>query len=73
EEWGDDLGSYDLIVALSPASLRHAHEYTRTNSIEVEYWPIMDPTGLGEGRADKLEAYRQTRDQIRERIADRFS
>ena len=33
----------------------------------------MDPTGLGEGRADKLEAYRQTRDQIRERIADRFS
>ncbi|MEL6127168.1 MAG: low molecular weight phosphatase family protein [Pseudomonadota bacterium] len=72
EEWGDDLGSYDLIVALSPASLRHAHEYTRTSSIEVEYWPIMDPTGLGESREDKLDAYRQTRDQILARISERF-
>lgn len=72
EEWGDEIDAYDLIVALSPASLRKAQEYTRYHAIAVEYWPIFDPTGLGETREDKLSAYRQTRDQIVERIKDRF-
>lgn len=71
-EWGDDLGGFDLIIALSPASQRHALELTRFASIDVEYWPIMDPTGLGESRAAKLDAYRQTRDQIKGHILERF-
>ena len=29
EAWGDDISSFDLIIALSPASQRHALEYTR--------------------------------------------
>ena len=73
EEWGDDIGQYDLIVALSPASLRHAHEYTRTASIDVEYWPILDPTGLGSSRDEKLAVYREARDQIASRIKARFA
>ena len=72
EDWGDDLSGYDLIVALSPASQRRALELTRYANIDVEYWPIMDPTGLGEGREAKLAAYRQTRDQIRDRMLTRF-
>ncbi|MEO1551326.1 MAG: low molecular weight phosphatase family protein [Pseudomonadota bacterium] len=72
EEWGDEIDAYDLIVALSPASLRRAQEYTRYHAIDVEYWPIFDPTGLGETREDKLAAYRQTRDQIVSHIQDRF-
>lgn len=71
-EWGDDLTGFDLIIALSPASQRRAQELTRFAHIDVEYWPIMDPTGLGEGRAAKLDAYRQTRDQIRDRMLARF-
>jgi protein-tyrosine-phosphatase len=71
-QWGDDLAGFDLIVALSPASQRMALELTRYAHIDVEYWPIMDPTGLGEGREAKLAAYRQTRDQIRARMLDRF-
>lgn len=71
-EWGDQIDSYDLIVALSPASLRHAQEYTRYHAIEVEYWPVFDPVGLGETRAEKLAAYRQARDQILARIRKRF-
>jgi protein-tyrosine-phosphatase len=71
-QWGDDLAGFDLIVALSPASQRAALELTRFAHIDVEYWPIMDPTGLGEGREAKLAAYRQTRDQIRTRMLDRF-
>jgi arsenate reductase len=72
EEWGDRIGSYDLIVALSPAAMRAAQEYTRYHAIDVEYWPTFDPVGLGEGREAKLAAYRQTRDQIAGRILDRF-
>lgn len=64
EKMGDDLGSFDLVVALSPASQRRALDLTRYYHLDVEYWPIMDPTGLGETRETKLNAYRQTRDQI---------
>lgn len=70
--WGDDLGGFDLIVALSPASQRLALELTRVFHLDVEYWPIMDPTGLAEGREAKLAAYRQSRDQIMTRMIDRF-
>ena len=71
-QWGDDLSAFDLIVALSPASQRQALEMTRHAHIDVEYWPIMDPTGLGEGREAKLSAYRQTREQIRKKMLERF-
>ncbi len=72
EEWGDDLSSFDLVIALSPASQRRALELTRFFHLDVEYWPILDPTGLGESREAKLEQYRKARDQIIERLKTRF-
>jgi protein-tyrosine-phosphatase len=72
QDWGDDLSQFDLIVSLSPASQRHALELTRHNHLDVEYWPILDPSGIGETRDAKLTAYRQARDQIRTRMLDRF-
>lgn len=72
EEWGDDLSSFDLVLALSPASQRRALELTRFFHLDVEYWPIMDPTGLGESRDARLDSYRQSRDQIIERLQARW-
>lgn len=72
QQWGDDLGQYDLIIALSPASQRMALDLTPHYHIDVEYWPILDPTGLGDQREAKLSAYRQARNQIRERMLARF-
>ena len=72
QEWGDDLSGFDLVVALSPASQRRALELTRYYHLEVEYWPIMDPSGIGETREAKLEQYRKARDQIRDRMIARF-
>ena len=72
EQWGDDLSSFDLVVALSPASQRRALELTRFFHLDVEYWPILDPTGLGDNRSDKLVSYRQSRDQIIARLTDRW-
>ncbi|MEY8830411.1 low molecular weight phosphatase family protein [Sedimentitalea sp. XS_ASV28] len=72
ERLGDALSSFDLVVALSPASQRRALELTRYFHLKVEYWPILDPTGLGESRDTKLASYRQTRDQIVEHLKDRW-
>ena len=71
-EWGDDLDSYDLIVALSPAAQRRALDYTRHYALEVEYWQIMDPSGFGDDRDTKMRKYREARDQIAEKIESRF-
>lgn len=72
EQWGDDLSSFDLVIALSPASQRRALELTRYFHLDVEYWPILDPTGLGETRETKLESYRAARDQIISRLTERW-
>lgn len=68
QQWGDDLGGFDLIVALSPASQRRALDLTRLYSLDVLYWPVMDPTGMGGTRENQLASYRIARDQIIERM-----
>ena len=68
----DDFRRFDLIVALSPASQRTALELTRYHHLDIEYWPIMDPSGLAESRDSRLALYRQARDQIKARMIARF-
>ncbi|WP_409699177.1 low molecular weight phosphatase family protein [Yoonia sp.] len=72
EQWGDDLSSFDLVLALSPASQRRALDLTQFFHLDVEYWPVLDPTGLGDSREAQLNLYRQTRDQIYDRLIARF-
>jgi protein-tyrosine-phosphatase len=72
EDWGDDLSSFDLVIALSPASQRRALELTRYFHLDVEYWPVLDPTGLGDGREATLAQFRAARDQIATRLRERF-
>ncbi len=69
EQMGEMLSGFDLIVTLSPASQRRALELTRYYHLTVEYWPVMDPTGIGETREQKLNAFRQTRDQLVSRLS----
>ncbi len=73
EQMGEMLSGFDLIVTLSPASQRRALDLTRYYHLTVEYWPIMDPTGIGETREQKLNAYRQTRDQLVTRLGGQWS
>lgn len=72
QQWGDDLTGFDLVIALSPASQRMALELTRFAHLDVEYWPVLDPSSVADGREAKLAAYRQTREQIRDRLIKRF-
>ena len=71
-DWGDDIESFELIVALSPAAQREVLELTRFFALSVEYWQILDPTGMADARERQLEFYRQTRDQIYTKINERF-
>lgn len=64
--------NFDLIVTLSPPAHHKAVDLTRTVAAEVEYWPTVDPTGIEGNREQRLEAYRQTRDQLLARIRERF-
>lgn len=73
EEMGETLSGFDVIVTLSPAAQRRALELTRYYHLTVDYWPVMDPTGIGETREQKLNAYRQTRDQLLRRMQDSWS
>ncbi len=71
----DDLedDSFDLIISLSPEAQHKAVEMTRWMSCEVEFWNTFDPSIVeSEDREIKLEAYRQVRDQLMERLKARF-
>ena len=65
--------NFDLIVTLSPEAHHRALELTRTSAVDVEYWPTADPTDTEGSREQKLEAYRTVRDQLLNRIRERFA
>ncbi len=71
EEW-EGL-NFDLIVTLSPEAHHKALELTRTHAAEVEYWPTVDPTVFQGSREQKLDAYREVRDTLIERVKQRLA
>jgi len=70
----DDLedSSFDLIVSLSPEAQHSAVEMTRTMACDVEFWNTFDPSLVEGSRETRLQAYREVRDQLLERIKARF-
>jgi protein-tyrosine-phosphatase len=70
----DDLtdGSFDLVISLTPHAQHRAVELARGRAIDIEYWPVMDPTLATGSREAVLDAYRATRDDLRRRILERF-
>jgi protein-tyrosine-phosphatase len=62
EEIEDDF--FDLIVTLTPEAHHVALELTRSNAVDVVYWPTMDPTATTGTRDQVLDAYRAVRDHL---------
>src|SRR5215475_10124410 len=71
----DDLEglNFDLIVTLSPPAHHKALELTRNVASEVEYWPTVDPATAEGNREQRLNAYREVRDELMARIRERFA
>lgn len=70
DELEDD--SFDLVVSLSPEAQHRAVELTRGRAVDIEYWPTHDPTLTEGSREARLAAYREVRDTLARRIAERF-
>ncbi len=74
QELGSMADSYfDLIVSLAPDAHHTALEMTRADAIEVEYWPTADPTIATGTRNQILDAYREVRNRLEQRIRQRFT
>jgi protein-tyrosine-phosphatase len=71
EEW-EGL-NFDVIVTLSPEAHHQALELTRALPVEVEYWPTPDPSVIAGNREQRLDAYRDVRDHLMQRIKTRFA
>ena len=65
--------SFDLIVTMSPEAHHRALELTRTESVEVVYWPTEDPSAIEGSREARLAAYRALRDSLGRRIDALFA
>jgi len=70
----DDLedDSFDLVISLSPEAQHRAVEMTRHMACEVEFWNTFDPSLIEGTREMRLEAYRDVRDALMQRILQRF-
>ena len=71
EELEDE--SYDLVISLSPEAQHKAVEMTRSSNCEVEFWHTMDPSIVDGSRDMRLMAYRTIRDQLRDKLSERFA
>jgi protein-tyrosine-phosphatase len=60
--------SFDVIVSLSPEAHHKALEFTRMLATDVIYWPTLDPTAIEGSRERILDAYRDVRDGLLDRI-----
>lgn len=67
DELEDDY--FDLIVTLAPEAHHQALELTRASAVDVVYWPTPDPTVITGSRERILDAYREVRDMLKQRIA----
>ena len=64
--------NFDLIVTLSPPAHHKALELTHKVAADVEYWPMVDPAANEGSREQRLNEYREVRDQLMARIHERF-
>jgi protein-tyrosine-phosphatase len=68
----DEDAVFDVVVSLTPEAQHRAVEMARGGPVEIEYWPTFDPTLVEGSREQRLDAYRQVRDELDRRLLERF-
>ena len=66
-------GGFDLVITLAADAHSKAIDLTRSEAVDVEFWETPDVTVVHGSRDQKLEAYREVRDQLDENIRRRFA
>jgi protein-tyrosine-phosphatase len=65
--------NFDLIITLTPEAHHQALELTRSMSVDVDYWPTLDPTFVTGNREQVLQSYRTCRDTLFRHIKEFFN
>lgn len=71
EELSD--GFFDLVITLTPQAHHAVLDEMRSFSVDVEYWPTSDPALTMGSREQILDAYRNIRETLKQRIFERFN
>ena len=66
-----DARAFSVVVALS-ADAWEAVRPLANQGVEVDFWPVSDPTMEEGSREQRLDAYRHTRHELESRITERF-
>ncbi len=64
--------SFDVAVALSDEARQAAADLTRYMHCDVRRWNVADPSLMEGSRDARLASYRQTRDELQQKILDLF-
>jgi protein-tyrosine-phosphatase len=70
DQLADD--SFDYVISLSPHAQHKAVDLTRYMACDVVFWNTFDPTLVEGSRRARLDAYREVRNQLQERILNIF-
>lgn len=73
EKKGGFVGTFDLIVSMTQASLLEVQKLTKYDSVEIESWQINEPQKDDFSVAQTLFSYRTTRNLIYRKIKERFN
>lgn len=67
-ELEDEDAHYDVIISLTPEAQHQAVEFTRNSDVRIPYWPTHDPTLAQGNRTQIMEAFRDVRDHLSDKI-----
>ncbi len=60
--------SFDLIIVLSRRAAELVKEHMRMEAVDIVQWPVGDPSDAEGNREQRLIAYREVRDRLKDRI-----
>ena len=64
--------SFDLVIPLTDQAHKMAQDWGRTHHWAIEHWPTHDPSAFEGSRDQRMEAFRKLRDELFQRIKERF-
>lgn len=70
DELEDD--QFDVIITLTPDARKGIAKLTGIDEADIELWALPDPTLSTGSRAQKMDAYRAVRDELVQKIKQRF-
>jgi protein-tyrosine-phosphatase len=66
-----DLSKFDLVIALTPEAAAEARKSLPRD--RVEFWDVANPSECARTQEEILAAYRNVREDLRRRLAERFA